>query len=177
MARIRYADSADPDLRPLVDRIVAERGSVLHLYRMLLHSPPIAAGWLQFLTAVRQQCRLSGYTRELVIMRVAALNGATYEAEQHAAIALAEGLTAGQLGEIPTWEPSKLFGPRDRAVLAYTDAMTRDVQVPDEVFAAVRAALDERDLVELTVTIAAYNMVSRVLEALRIHSHDGSVDP
>ena len=80
-----------PAHRALVERIVAERGSLLHLYQMLLHSPPLAEGWLAF-TAVRQR-PLPGALRELVIMRVALLNGAPYEAEQHAPIALKEGLT------------------------------------------------------------------------------------
>ncbi|TXJ06144.1 MAG: carboxymuconolactone decarboxylase family protein, partial [Alicycliphilus sp.] len=61
---------------------------------------------------------------------------------------------------------------RERAVLAYTDAMTRQVQVSDEVFAFVAAHFEPRRLVELTATVAAYNMVSRFLEALQIHSHD-----
>jgi alkylhydroperoxidase family enzyme len=105
-------------------------------------------------------------------MRIAILNGAAYEADQHAPIALREGLTQAQLDALPDWQRSGLFDPRQRAVLAYADAMTRQVQVPDEVFAAVRAAFDDRHLVELTATIAGYNMVSRFLEALKVHSHD-----
>ena len=77
MARIPYPDITTPEAQPLAEQIIAERGSVLHLYRMLLHSPPVAAGWLHYLTAIRQQCVLSGDLRELVIMRVAALNGAS----------------------------------------------------------------------------------------------------
>ena len=92
MARLPYADTGTPEARPLVEKIVAQRGSVLHLYQMLLHSPPLAEGWLAYLTAVRQKLALSGALRELVIMRVAVLNGAPYEAEQHAPIALKEGL-------------------------------------------------------------------------------------
>ena len=57
-------------------------------------------------------------------------------------------------------------------MLAYADAMTRDVRVPDEVFAAIRPAFDDRRLVELTATIAGYNMVSRFLEALKLHGGD-----
>jgi alkylhydroperoxidase family enzyme len=56
----------------------------------------------------------------------------------------------------------------DRAVVAYADAMTREIRVPDDVFARIREALAEREVVELTATIAAYNCVSRFLEALRI---------
>jgi Uncharacterized conserved protein len=172
MARIPYADLEHPEAKPLVDRIVAERGSVLHLYQMLLHSPPVASGWLNYLTAIRQKSTLPGDLRELVIMRVAVLNGAPYEADQHAPIALKEGITQAQLDALDKWQESDLFGERERAVLAYTDAMTRQVQVPAEVFAAVQAVLPQRQLVELTATVAAYNMVSRFLEALQIHSDD-----
>jgi alkylhydroperoxidase family enzyme len=51
--------------------------------------------------------------------------------------------------------------------------MTRDIHVPDEIFAAVAAELgDPRLVVEAVATIAAYNMVSRFLEALQISSQD-----
>lgn len=172
MARIPYADLTNPEAKPLVDRIVAERGGVLHLYQMLLHSPPVASGWLNYLTAIRQQSTLPGGLRELVIMRIAILNGAPYEAEQHAPIALREGVSQVQLDELAEWQQSKSYDATQRAVLAYTDAMTKDVHVSPEVFAAVKAALTDRLLVELTATVGAYNMVSRFLEALQIHSHD-----
>ena len=165
MARIPYADLNNPEAKPLVERIVAERGGVLHLYQMLLHSPPVASGWLNYLTAIRQQSTLSGALRELVIMRIAILNGAPYEAEQHAPIALKEGVTQAQLNELATWQDSTLFDAIQRAVLGYTDAMTRDIHVSPEIFAAVKAVMTDRLLVELTATVGAYNMVSRFLEA------------
>lgn len=177
MARIPYADLGAPEGQPLVDRIIAERGSVLHLYQMLLHSPPVAEGWLTYLTAIRQKCSLSGALRELVIMRVAVINGAPYEAEQHAPIALREGVTQAQLDALAQWETSSHFTPEQCAVLALTDGMTRNVQVPKEAVAAVRAFLGDRELVELVATVGAYNMVSRFLEALDIHSHDARPGP
>jgi AhpD family alkylhydroperoxidase len=176
VARIPYADIGQPAVQALVSDIAAQRGSLLHLYRMLLHSPPVAAGWLRYFTAIRHECALPGALRELIIMRVAVLNGAAYEAEQHAPIARAEGLTQDQLDQLADWRRSPAFDARQRAVGAFTDAMTREIRVPDDVFAAVRAELDDRLLLEATATIAGYNMVSRVLEALQIHSHD-SVTP
>ncbi|SDP32411.1 alkylhydroperoxidase AhpD family core domain-containing protein [Ralstonia sp. 25mfcol4.1] len=172
MANIPYADLSDPAVRPLVDRITAERGGVLHLYQMLLHAPPVAEGWLTYLTAIRQKSSLPGALRELVIMRVAILNGAPYEADQHAPIALKEGMTQAQLDDLASWQDSGLFDDTERAVLAYTDAMTRDIQVPASVSEAIRQRFPHRQVVELTATIAAYNMVSRFLEALQVHSHD-----
>ena len=101
-------------------------------------------------------------------MQVAHLNGAPYEAGQHAPIALREGLTQAQLDALPRWQDSVEFGPELQAALALTDAMTRDVHVSPALMARVRAQFDERRTVELVGTIASYNMVSRFLEALKI---------
>ncbi|MBS0340031.1 MAG: carboxymuconolactone decarboxylase family protein [Proteobacteria bacterium] len=172
MARIPYADIQSDDVHPLADKIVAQRGSILHLYQMLLHSPAVAEGWLAYLTSIRQKSSLDAALRELVIMRVALLNRAPYEADQHAPIALSEGVSEGKLAGLADWSQCALFDAHERAVLAYVDAMTQHVQVADEIFAAVAAHFAPQQLVELTATIAAYNMVSRFLEALQIHSHD-----
>ncbi|QIL69375.1 carboxymuconolactone decarboxylase family protein [Diaphorobacter sp. HDW4B] len=172
MARIPYADIQTDVAHALADKIVAQRGSILHLYQMLLHSPAVAEGWLAYLTSIRQRSSLNGGLRELVIMRVAMLNSAPYEADQHAPIALSEGVSEGKLAGLADWPQCALFDPLERSVLAYVDVMTQQVQVADEVFAAVAVHFTPQGLVDLTATIAAYNMVSRFLEALQIHSHD-----
>jgi AhpD family alkylhydroperoxidase len=175
MARLPYAELAtleDPASRALVDRIVAERGSVLHLYQMLLHSPPLAQGWLAYLTAVRQQLQLPGALRELIIMRVANLNGAPYEAAQHAPIALHEGLTQEQLDALQPDADLAALDDTQRALLALTDAMTRHIHFDAALVQRVRELLGERMTVEAVATCAAYNMVSRFLEALQIDIGD-----
>ena len=169
MARLPYPDVDRPDIAPLVERIKRERGGrMLNLYRMLLHSPPMAEGWLTFFTAVRQKGVLSGRHRELAILRIAVINGADYEFKAHVPFALQAGLTQAQLDALRADRTPDGLADADRAVLAYADAMTRRVHVPDEVFAQVRKQLPERELVELTVTIAGYNCVSRFLEAIAV---------
>ena len=181
MAHLPYASTAalaTPEAAPLVERIVAERGELLHLYQMLLHSPPLADGWLYFLTRVRQRLQLPGDLRELVIMQVAHHNGAPYEAAQHAPIAEREGVSAAALAALPDWRAAPaLFSPAQQLALALADTMTRQVQVPAEQMAAVRDALGERQAVELVGVIATYNMVSRFLEALAIHHDDARDTP
>jgi alkylhydroperoxidase family enzyme len=61
-----------------------------------------------------------------------------------------------------------IFDERERAALAYAEASTRTIRVPDDVFVAVRRNFDDREIVELTATIGAYNLVSRFLEALQV---------
>jgi AhpD family alkylhydroperoxidase len=172
MARIPYADTAHPDHVEAAAAIRASRKRVGHLHRMLLHAPPIATGWISLFDAIRWKSTLSGKLREMVICRIAAINGAAYEWAAHAPIALAEGMSQAQLDTLHAWQGSALFDATERAVLAYSDAMTQQVHVPEDVAQAVRGMFPPRQLVELTATIAGYNCVSRVLEALEINGAD-----
>ena len=174
MARIPYPEDLDaPEIAALAERIRRERGGrVLNLYKMLLNSPPVAEGWLGLLTAIRQQANLPGKLRELAILRVAILNRADYEFRAHVPFGLKEGMNEKQMEALQNWSESDAFDTTERAVLAYTDAMTKDIQVDDDVFDAVAKCLDTRETTELTATIAAYNLVSRFLEALQVdHEH------
>ena len=169
MARIPYPSlDGNAEVSKLATRIVAERGKMHNLYRMLLNSPPVAEGWLNFLTAIRQKCLLTGKIRELAILRIAIINKADYEFISHVPFALKAGLTQEQIDSIGQWEQATVFNQTERAVLAYTDAMTRDVHVSQAVFDPVKQHFDTREVTELTATIAAYNLVSRFLEALEI---------
>jgi len=143
-------------------------GRLLNLDRILLHSEPLTAGWQIFFTKLRQELHISGQIRELVILRVALINHAPYEFAQHGFEALKEGITQTKIDALTNWQDSLLFDKPEQAALAYTDAMSKLVQVPDPVFANLRTHFNEQAIVELTAVIAGYNMVSRFLEALQI---------
>jgi AhpD family alkylhydroperoxidase len=170
MARITYADeTANQDIAALATQIRAERdGKIPNIYRMLLNSPEVAQGWLNLLTAIRHKSTLAGRYRELAIIRIAVINGADYERDIHVPIARKEGLSEAQIAAIGDWERATVFDDVSRAVLAYTDAMTREVHVSDAVFDPIKKHFDPRTITELTATIAAYNLVSRFIEALQI---------
>lgn len=177
MPRIAYqpADLAEP--ADLVGAIRARRGGqLLHLDRMLLHSPPLAAGWSGFLKAVRTELTLDARLRELAMCVVAALNNAHYEFHHHAPEFLRAGGTPEQVEALRAPEKAlqapALFDEVSRAALRLTIEMTRDVAVSDAAFAAALAALGERGTVELVGVIATYNMVSRFLVALGIEPED-----
>ena len=170
MARLPYADeTSSAEIKALADKIRAERGGrLLNLYRMLLNSPPVTAGWLQLFTAIRQRGQLAGRYRELATLRVAIINDAQYEYRAHIPFALKEGITQQQIDALTNWRDAPLYSDAERAVLAYTDAMTREVHVKGPVFDALRPHFSERELVELTATVGGYNLVSRFLEALLV---------
>jgi 4-carboxymuconolactone decarboxylase len=157
-----------PELATIEQSIVAERGRISALYQALLNSAPLAEGWEKLLTAVRNKSSLPADLREIVILRVAVLNRAPFEFEAHVPIARKAGVAEEKLAALELPRIGEPFSVVERAVLALTDAMTRDVQVPDEVFEPIGRHFDSRGVTELVATIAAYNMVSRFLEALRI---------
>ena len=172
----RIAQRPDAALGPteVVDAIRKRRGgTLLNLDRMLLTSPPYAVGWNTFLGTVRNALSLDPQLRELAICAVAVLNRADYELLQHAPEYLAAGGTQAQLDALQDMDTalhdSMHFGATERAVLQLTLEMTRKVQVSDSCFARVQQALGSaQQQVELVGVIAAYNMVSRFLEALQV---------
>jgi alkylhydroperoxidase family enzyme len=171
MSRIPYINEVkDPGLIDLVTRISAgRRGKLINVYRLLLHCPPIAATWFDHINAVRWKTQLSGRLRELLIIRIALVNRVDYVIAQHVPkLALADGVSLIECDALENWQGSSLFNEKERAALAYGDAMTRNVTVSDEVFAELRPHFDDRAILELSVLIGTYNMHNRVMQALQI---------
>ena len=171
MARISYIEEKDhPELADLIGKVRAgRRGTLINVYKLLLHAPPLAACWLEMIGTARFKTELDGRLREIAIIRVAYLNGVDYVVKQHVPeLSVKEGLPKVESDALADWQDSLFFSARERAALAYTDAMTRDIAVPDKVFDALQPHFSERQIVELTVLIGIYNMHTRVFMALGI---------
>ena len=178
LARFPYLDpaAATGEMKALFDQIAGERetGYVPALYRMLTHSPEFARAWLALGTASRRG-KVPPKLRELAIIQVGQATRAGYEWSHHAGVARSFGVTPEQIDAVLNGkidDPS-LFDERERAVLAYARASTRDVQVPDEVFEPLRRFFDMQTIIELTITIGFYNMVCRFLLAIKIDLEPG----
>lgn len=160
----------------LVAAIRARRGGkLLKLDRMLLNSPPFAAGWNAFLGTVRNNLSVPKKIAELAICTVAILNRADYELEQHAPEFIKAGGTQKQLEALHKIKNEGIdkspFNPVEQAVIDLTYEMTRDVSVSATTMEVIKTQLtDNQQLIDLIATIATYNMVSRYLVALGIEA-------
>jgi alkylhydroperoxidase family enzyme len=171
MARIAYIEEKDyPELAGLIGKIRAgRRGALINVYKLLLQSPALAECWLDLVSCVRFKTALAGRLREIATIRVGHLNRVAYVVKQHVPeLSAPQGLTAAECDALADWQESPFFDARERAALAYVDAITRDVQVSDAVFDGLRPHFNERQIVELTVLIGTYNMHTRVFAALAI---------
>lgn len=157
-----------PELAGIEASIMAQRGRISPLYQVLLNSAPLAKGWEAMLTAVRNQSSVPADLRELMILRVAVVNHAPYEFEAHIAHAQKAGTSDAKIAAVREAGISALFTENEKLVLELADVMTRDIDVPEALMDRIKAKFDTRAVVEIVATVAAYNMVSRFLEALQI---------
>jgi alkylhydroperoxidase family enzyme len=171
MARVPLIEETKhPELAASIAKIKGARGGrLINIYRLMLHSPALANAWFDLNQAVRYGTEIDGQSRELAVIRVAILNGVEYVQRAHGpAYALQEGLTPEQVAALSDWRGSQLFNAQQRALLAYTDAMTENIEVTDDVFDNARQHFSERQIVELSLLIGAYNMLTRFLQALKV---------
>jgi alkylhydroperoxidase family enzyme len=168
MARIDYPDVSASDAQQTVELIRRERGGRFpHLFHLQMYNPAIVESWLGLGTAVRFKSELDSPTRELAICLVARITGADYEWNAHRRIAIGEGFSDTALDAILDWRKGE-FSEKHRAVLALAEESTRNVDISDATFDAVRPHLTQRQILELMTTVAYYNMVSRFLVGLRV---------
>jgi len=180
MPHIPYVtdETASPETRAEWERMRKARGSAPgHLYQLLGHSPKLMAPWAALAETLRGidqdgSVTLDGRSRELAIIQVARLTGADYEWSGHIRIAQRLGVTDEQVQALLRDDPAP-FSPADRALLAFTAASTRDVTVSHATAAELKRYFDDRQVLELTMTIAFYNCVARVLQGLAIDLETG----
>ena len=172
MARVPLIQEQDhPEFADMIEKFRAgRRGKLINIYRMLLNAPPLAESWFNHSNTVRWKTTIPGRLREIMIIRMGHLATSQYVLRQHvpSPLALADGLSLEECDALADWPASKCFSASERAVLAYADNMTRDIAVPDAVFADVKRHFNDREIVELTVLIGTYNMNARVLQALQL---------
>ncbi|HET7036813.1 MAG TPA: carboxymuconolactone decarboxylase family protein [Thermomicrobiaceae bacterium] len=106
---------------------------------------------------------------ELVKMRASQINGCGYCLDMHSKVALAHGESAQRLFTLDAWRETPFFSERERAALAWTEAVTLVAQehVPDDVYEQAREQFSAEELVDLTMAIIAINGWNRLAIAFR----------
>ena len=131
-----------------------------------------APGAMQVMLALEGHVQSSGLEPsliELVKTRASQINGCAFCIHMHTRDALARGETAERLFLLDAWRESPLYSERERAALAWTEALTLVAQThaPDADYEAARRHLAEAELVELTLLIATINGWNRIAIGFR----------
>jgi AhpD family alkylhydroperoxidase len=111
-----------------------------------------------------EKCAIEQPLVHLAKLRASQINGCAYCIDMHWKDLRALGESELRLYLLDAWRESPQFTPRERAALAWTEAVTlvADSHVPDDVFGEVRQQFNERELADLTLVIATINAWNRL---------------
>ena len=130
---------------------------------------PAAMKAMSNLHAYVRQCGLDHQLLELVKLRASQMNGCAWCMDMHTKELRLSGESEQRLYLLSAWRECPFYSERERAALAWTEALTllTDGNVPDDVFALARAHFSEDELVNLTLAIVAINGANRMNVAFR----------
>jgi AhpD family alkylhydroperoxidase len=115
------------------------------------------------------KCGLEKSMLELVKSRASQINGCAFCIHMHSRDARAQGESEERLYLLDAWRESPLYSDRERAALAWTEAVTlvADTRVPDEVYDEARRHFSEKELTDLTMAVVVINGWNRLMVATR----------
>ncbi|MCP5180183.1 MAG: carboxymuconolactone decarboxylase family protein [Pseudomonadales bacterium] len=117
--------------------------------------------------------KMDGKVRELALIRAGYTQGSQFVFSQHCKAGRRFGITDAQIEAIPHWEVTDLFDARERAILAWTDALIlQGGRASDALFDALHSHLSDEDILELTYHVMAYNLHAVCCKALRLEYDD-----
>ena len=145
---------------------MARRGN-LNVFRLLANAPQVFDGWTQMVDELFDSPTFSQQMREVVILRVAHLQGSRYELGQHVGIARTAGLTERQINAIlDTGDLDAAdFSDAERTALDITTELCTSHRLRDDSFAAAQAVFGDEALTELLMIISCYYGLALVLNA------------
>ncbi|KAJ7036868.1 carboxymuconolactone decarboxylase [Mycena alexandri] len=177
MPRIPYVYPAAGESE-VGDRIRARRGEqgLLPIDGMLVNAPEVARGYNELVGAIRGKTEIADMLRELLALRVLALNNCLYEWKVHEPLGRAAGLTPAQISAISNTSTTinaaasrrDVFPPLLAAALDFCDASSIHVKVPQSVFDSLKEHLSAKEMVEVTAIVGVFHLISRFCVALDV---------
>ena len=133
------------------------------------HAAPGAMKAMMDLEEAIKELSITASIRELVKMRVSQINGCAFCLNLHAPEARAAGVSQQKLDVLPAWRESPAFDAKERAALAWSEALTRleTTNAPDADYQMLADTFDDRERVELTLIITTINAWNRFAVGFR----------
>jgi AhpD family alkylhydroperoxidase len=161
-------DAVTPEAAAMYDALLAQRGVVPNMFKVLAHAPEIAKGVAGFLKPLLSDGALSGWYKELVAVRVAILQESEYAIRAHAASAKKKGAGDEQIAGVKDFERGP-FSDKEKAGFRAADRLHGGARgVDDAFYGEVRKFFSEDEVIELFLTAAAFEMFPRFIDGLRI---------
>jgi uncharacterized peroxidase-related enzyme len=169
-ARVRLLerDEVTSEAAAMYDALVALRGVVPNMFKVLAHAPDLAKGVAGFLKPLLSDGALSGWYKELIAVRISTLHNSDYAIRAHAASAKKKGANDEQIAAVKEFENGP-YTEKEKMGFRLADRLHRGPrEVDDTFYASLRASFTENEVIELFLTAAAFEMFPRFIDGLHI---------
>lgn len=167
MSRMSAADpAADPVLRETYDQITRTRGYVSNILASLSNAPEGLQRFAAYGEYVRYEVKVTGRTRELVILAIA--RGIEYGWVHHYPHALKAGVTEDELRQLKAGSLAASLSEGERAAICYGQEFARGGNVSDSTFAALKQHFTDRQITDLTLIAAYFVALGSIMNAFRV---------
>jgi len=165
MARIPYIDysALDEKTRDYFSKLPR-----LNLFRMLGHGGRLGLAVVKLGSGILRKGTVSPDLREMAIIRTGILCGSKYEVHQHYKIARLIKMPEEKIEALSAGSGSPVFSDLERLVVRFTEELVSKVRASDDTFDALKEHFTSGQLVELTITVGYYMMMSRFIETFDI---------
>jgi len=161
-------DAVTPEAVALYDALLAQRGVVPNMFKVLAYSPEIAKGVAGFLKPLLSDGALPGWYKELVAVRVSILCESEYAIRAHSISAQKKGASAAQIAAVADFESGPYTEKEKLGFRLASRLHGGGRQVDDTFYNELKTVFDDAALVELFLTAAAFEMFPRFIDGLRI---------
>jgi 4-carboxymuconolactone decarboxylase len=169
MPRIPYPD---PKSLPEADRKFLESLPQLNISRLLAGSPSLFQPLTRVFSAYLNDGCLSPELREVIILRVGYLLKSEYEIVNHKRVARVIGVAEARIEALLTDEPPDVFSERERLIIQFIDEVIGAGSASEPTFRAVEEVLQTDELIELSVVIGIYTMVSQICATFELEPEE-----
>ncbi len=160
--------SASPDAQKIYDALLAARGVVPNMFKVLGYRPEIAQGVAGFLKPLLSDGALPGFYKELIAIRISQHHKSAYATRAHSISARQKGATEQQIESVANFEAGP-YTEKEKLGFRLADRLHRGPDAIDDTFyASLKPGFTDPELIELFLTAAAFEMFPRFIDGLRI---------
>jgi len=161
-------DAATAGAQEIYDALLATRGVVPNMFKVLAHRPEIARGVAGFLKPLLADGALPGYYKELIAVRVSQQLRSAYAERAHSISARHKGASEQQIEGLADFETGP-YSEKERQGFRLADRLHRGPDaVDDNFYSSLKRSFTDLELIELFLTAAAFEMFPRFIDGLRI---------
>ncbi|HYK39124.1 MAG TPA: carboxymuconolactone decarboxylase family protein [Candidatus Eremiobacteraceae bacterium] len=166
--RLLERNEVSPEIGSIYDALLAARGVVPNMFKVLAYAPAIAPAVAGFLKPLLSDGALRGWYKELIAVRISQCSACEYAIRAHSISASQKGASESQISSVADFENGP-YSTKEKFGFRLADKLHQGGSaVDDAFFLELRANFSEQELVELFLTAAAFEMFPRFIDGLRI---------